>query len=234
MSFNRLKYDNCEVKNYNQQSTGPGNYLYDTPIMCDNCLNDNPRIINQKKGVSINSNVDWRFYYGPVDVESELFNLNRPSSNCPSKSYIPNCDPKSCTNQGEICGTGGLESCNDLNDPNNPLRNSWNRPGDNNLVNFKNCFFPTEDTRLSNPSTNLRGTGWNRFNPLCKNPQEQVTFGGQYMTSTRLVFRDNHRPSVVEPNINNMNPNEEMRESPKINSVSGNFTNSLYQHGVCG
>ena len=75
MSFNRLKYDNSEVKKYNLESTGPGNYLYNTPIMCDNCLNDNPRIINQKKGVSINSNVDWRFYYGPVDVESENLNI---------------------------------------------------------------------------------------------------------------------------------------------------------------
>ena len=173
MSFNRLKYDNCEIKKYNQETTGPGNYLYDTPIMCDNCLNDNPRVINQKKGVSLNSNVDWRFYYGPVDVESDLFNLNRNLSRCPSKKYEPNCDPNSCTNQGEICGTGVIESCND---PKNPLRNSWNRPGDNNLVNFKNCFFPTEDTRLSNPSTNLRGTGWNRFETLCHNPQEQVFF----------------------------------------------------------
>jgi hypothetical protein len=231
MSFNRLKYDNCEVKKYNQESTGPGNYLYNTPLECDNCLNDNPRIFNQKKGVSINSNVDWRFYYGPVDVESDLFNLNRTSTKCPSGKYIPNCDKNSCTNQGEICGSGGIESCNDTK---NPLRNSWNRPGDNNLVNFKNCFFPTEDTRLNNPATNLRGTGWNRFNPLCKNPQDQVTFPGQYMTSTRIVFKDNHRPCVVKPKINDMNPNEQMQECPKINSVCGNFTNSLYQYDVCG
>ena len=231
MSFNRLKYDNCEVKKYNQESTGPGNYLYNTPIECDNCLNDNPRIINQKKGVSINSNVDWRFYYGPIDVESDLFNLNRTSTKCPTKKYIPNCDLNSCTNQGELCGSGGIESCNDSK---NPLRNSWNRPGDNNLVDFKNCFFPTEDTRLSNPATNLRGTGWNRFNPLCKNPQDQVTFPGQYMTSTRLVFKDNHRPSVVSPKVNDMNPNEQMQQCPKINSVCGNYTNSLYQYDVCG
>ena len=31
MSFNRLKYDTSEVKKYNIESTGPGNYLYDTP-----------------------------------------------------------------------------------------------------------------------------------------------------------------------------------------------------------
>ena len=232
MSFNRLKYDNCEVKKYNQESLGPGNYLYDTPIMCNTCLNDNPRIINQKNGVSLNSNVDWRFYNGPIDVESDLFNLNRSSSRCPNNKYIPKCNPSDCKNQGTPCGDGVLESCDD---PQNPLRNSWNRVGDNNLVNFPNCFFPTEDTRLSNPSTNLRGTGWNRFNPLCKNPQDNVTFPGEYMTSTRIVVKDNHRPSVVEPRVNDMNPYEEMAECPKISAnVCGNFTSPLYQYNVCG
>jgi hypothetical protein len=231
MSFNRLKYDNCEIKKYNQQSTGPGNYLYDTPLICNNCLNDNPRIINQKNGVSLNSHVDWRFYMGPVDVESELFNINRQNSRCPTNKYIPKCSSNNCTT-GEPCGAGVSEKCED---PKNPLRNPWNRVGDNNLVNFPNCFFPTEDTRLSNPSTNLRGTGWNRFDPLCKDPQEQVTFPGQYMTPTRLVVKDNHRPSVVEPHINDMNPYEKMPPCPKLsNNVCGNFTQPLYQYGVCG
>jgi len=232
MSFNRLKYDNCEIKKYNQESTGPGNYLYNTPIMCDTCLNDNPRIINQKNGVSLNSNVDWRFYSGPVDVESDLFNLNRIATRCPTNMYAPNCKSNSCKNQGEPCGAGVLESCST---PENPLRNSWNRPGDNNLVDFKNCFFPTEDTRLSNPAMNLRGTGWNRFNPLCFDPQKQVTFPGEYNTSTRLVVKDNHRPSVVIPNVNNMNPNGKLEPCPKIDhNVCGNYTKPLYQHGVCG
>jgi hypothetical protein len=230
MSFNRLKYDNCEVKKYNQESVGPGNYLYDTPIICNNCINDNPRVINQKNGVSLNSHVDWRFYYGPVDVESDLFNLNRNSSNCPTKKYIPNCDTKLCS--GEPCGAGVSENCKD---PNNSLRNPWNRFGDNNLVNFPGCFFPTEDTRLSNPSTNLRGTGWNRFDPLCKDPQDQYTFPGQYMTSTRIVVKDNHRPSVILPKVNNMNPNEQLTPCPKIDgNVCGNYTSPLYQYDVCG
>jgi hypothetical protein len=232
MSFNRLKYDNCEVKKYNQESTGPGNYLYETPIMCDNCLNDNPRIINQKNGVSINSNVDWRFYNGPVDIESDLFNLNRTASRCPTNKYLPDCDKDACSNQGELCGSGVIESCKNSK---NDLRNSWNRPNDNNLVNFPNCFFPTEDTRLSNPSTNLRGTGWNRFDPICKNPQENITFPGQSMTSTRILVKDNHRPSVVLPNVNDMNPYEKMRECPKLaHGICGAFTEPLYQYDVCG
>ena len=41
-----------------------------------------------------------------------------------------------------------------------------------NLVDFPKCYFLTEDTRLSNPASNLRGTGINRFNPLCLDPQK--------------------------------------------------------------
>jgi hypothetical protein len=193
MSFNRLKYDNCEMKRYNKETTGPGNYLYDTPIICDNCLNDNPRIINQKKGVSLNGNVDWRFYYGPVDIESKLLNLNNTNS------------------------LKDIEKCNN--------GNKFDKSTEK-LINFKNCFFQTDDTRLSNPSMNIRGTGWDRSKPdiLFKNPQEQVIFPGQYMTSTRIVFKDNHRPSVVQPKMNDMNPNEKLADCPKINSVCGNYT----------
>jgi hypothetical protein len=32
----------------------------------------------------------------------------------------------------------------------------------------------TDDSRLSNPPCNLRGTGWNRWEWLCLNPQERV------------------------------------------------------------
>ena len=232
MSFNRSKYDNVEIKKYNEQSTGPGNYLYNTPIICDNCFNDNPRVVNQKKGVSLNSNVDWRFYYGPIDVESDLLNLNRSPTKNISKQYIPKCEENSCSGQGAPCGDGVVESCNDSTGSQNY---TWNRIGDNNLVNFPNCFFPTEDTRLSNPSTNLRGTGWDRFNPLCKNPQDHIDFPGTQMVSTRLLFKDNHRPSVINPNVNNMHPNETLRPSPKVSDdVVANHTEPLYQYDVCG
>ena len=228
MSFNRLKYDTCEIKKYNQETSGPGNYLYDTPLMCNNCYNPNPSIINQKTGVSINNNVDWRFYSGPVDVESDLLNINRRASSCPSNQYEPKCAPNSCANQGEPCGAGVSETCNDAKTP-------WNRPGDENLFNFPNCYFPTDDTRLSNPATNLRGTGWNRFNPLCHDPQYQISFPGEIMTPTRIVFKDNHRPSVVPPKVNDMNPNEELTPAANISgNVPGNYVGPLYQYGVCG
>ena len=51
-------------------------------------------------------------------------------------------------------------------------------------------------TRLSNPSCNLRGTGWNRWEWLCDNPQERVLMPFDTNISNRLVVKDNHRPVI--------------------------------------
>jgi len=228
MSFNRLKYDKCETKDYNKQSSAPGDYYMKTPIMCNNCLNDNPWIQNQKTGVSLNSHVDWRFYSGPVDVESDLLNLNRPASNCVMEKYTPNCKSGSCST-GEPCGQGVSQGCNESG-----LRNTWNRPGDNNLVNFPRCHFPVDDTRLNNPASNLRGTGWNRFDPLFMNPQEKVFFPGQMNIQTRTVMKDNHRPLLSKPNINSMDPNMNNPQPQPTQSVPSNYTAPQYQYDVCG
>ena len=48
------------------------------------------------------------------------------------------------------------------------------------------------------------------------------------MTPTRIIVKDNHRPSIVAPKINDMNPNEKLRDCPKIGqNICGNFTNPL-------
>ncbi len=228
MSFNRLKYDKCETKQYNGQSIGPGKYQMDTPIQCNLCLNDNPWIQNQKMGVSINSHVDWRFYSGPVDVESDLLNLNRPSNRCVVDKYSPRCDSNGCST-GEPCGQGVSIGCKE-----DGLRNPWNRPGDNNLVNFPRCHFQVDDTRLNNPASNLRGTGWNRFDILMWNPQNNVFFPGEKNVCTQTVVKDNHRPHVVQPKVNNMDPNGKPLPPIMTNNVPANYTAPLYQYDVCG
>ncbi len=231
MSFNRLKYDKCETQEYNKITTGPGDYYMQTPIMCNNCLNDNPWIQNQKTGVSMNSHVDWRFYSGPVDIESDLLNLNRPATKCGTEKYLPKCNEGSCST-GEPCGAGVIQGCQD---PKNPLRHKWNRPGDNNLTNFPRCHFPVDDTRLNNPASNLRGTGWNRFDILFFNPQKDVFFPGELNTNTRMVMKDNHRAKIPNPGVNSMNPNPDAK-LPQISTgrAPANFTGSMYQYDVCG
>ena len=102
-----------------------------------------------------------------VDVDSELLNINRKLSNCSNDSFIPKFNKN-----GDI--DNSIET-----------------------VDFKNCNNPpTENTRLSNPSCNLRGTGWNRWEWLCQDPQERVEIPFDYNISNRQVFKDNHRPLI--------------------------------------
>ena len=60
------------------------------------------------------------------------------------------------------------------------------------------CMPTEEDTRLSNPPCTLRGTGVNRFDPLCWNPQDRAVEPWRYRDGTayRLVVKDNHRPCL--------------------------------------
>jgi hypothetical protein len=194
MSFNRLKYDSCQLKKRNEESGGPGMYMIETPLIPDKVFNDNPRVVNQKSGAFIPKNVDWRFYNGPVDIESKLWNLEEPFSKCTpyqAPTYM-----------------------------------------DSETVIPEVIHFPSDDTRLSNPM--LKEASCNRFESLCLNPQANIFFPMDNMVSTRIIFKDNHRPMIPKPKINDMNPNEEMAPAPSIQNVSGNFTGALYQYDVCG
>ena len=105
-----------------------------------------------------------------IDVDSELLNLNRKLSNCSSNDFIPNFNKKGV------------------------IDNSIEQ------VNFGDCKIPTiENTRLSNPSCNLRGTGWNRWEWLCNDPQERVLTPFDNNISSRIVIKDNHRPKIPKP-----------------------------------
>ena len=68
----------------------------------------------------------------------------------------------------------------------------------------RDCDNWVENTRISNPSCNLRGTGWNRWEWLCENPQERVLMPFDTNISNRLVVKDNHRPVI--PKLIDQNP----------------------------
>lgn len=106
-----------------------------------------------------------------VDTDSELLNLTRDASNCSTKKYNP-----TFTQNGEIENKNSelldLVECADLT---------------------------SEDTRLSNPPCTLRGTGWNRWEWLCQDPQERILPEFDYQIDTRNVVRDNHRPHIPTP-----------------------------------
>lgn len=221
MSFNRLNNDICEQKRNIRESTGPGFYQINTPVLCNTCFQENPQIINQRGGVSMHANTDWRFYNGPVQIESELYNITRPNTRCPEGKYVPKCPNCGTIISGQPCGDGVSKSC--------PKCKSVFKKGgmcNDNLVDFPDCHFPIENTRLSNPPSTLRGTGWNRFEDLCLDPQDQIIFPGEYHIPTRLVFRDNFRPCIRKSAINTMHPLDLGLSKP--DKCKLNISNSRY------
>ena len=135
-----------------------------------------------------------------IDVDSELMGITRLSTKCPSKKFLPKQNKN-----GEICE-------------------------DQAINNFKDCDMPTsEDTRNSNPSCNLRGTGWNRWEWLCLDPQERVLIPFDYNISNRIIVKDNHRPCIPKP----IDVNPSLPKSRNVNlytpitSVSGATTDPV-------
>lgn len=57
----------------------------------------------------------------------------------------------------------------------------------------------SEDTRLTNPPCTLRSTGWNRWEWLCTDPQDQVHVPFDFGIQSKLVAKDNHRPCIPTP-----------------------------------
>ena len=53
-----------------------------------------------------------------------------------------------------------------------------------------------EATRTSNPSCTLRGTGWNRWEWLCEDPQVRAEVPFETNVNYRSVVKDNHRPLI--------------------------------------
>lgn len=115
--------------------------------------------------------------YGPnacapgkaVDDGSELWGLNYKNTKCSSDQYLPG-----KYNDKGACGPAGKS---------NP----------------RACAAPQESTRLSNPPCTLHSTGWNRWEPLCWNPQDRALVPFEWNTSYRIVVKDNHAPCIETP-----------------------------------
>tara|TARA_E500000178_G_scaffold311528_1_gene327544 strand:+ start:2613 stop:3233 length:621 start_codon:yes stop_codon:yes gene_type:complete len=105
-----------------------------------------------------------------IDVDSELLNLTRKLSNDPTKKYIPKEDES-----GNLC-----------------TETKKFHPKECNIV-------KSEYTLLSNPPCNLRGTGWNRWEWLCQDPQENIITPFYFGTDTKQLSKDLHRPCVPMP-----------------------------------
>jgi len=80
-----------------------------------------------------------------------------------------------------------------LYDPNS------NRMNDSSKKNADEASFPQTFARLNDPPCTLRGSGWNRFEWLCQNPQENVMMPFDWYIPGRILHKDAHRPCIPTP-----------------------------------
>jgi len=136
-----------------------------------------------------------------INDNSELSGRNYKSSKCNSKQY----QPGGYSTQG-ICQVS----------INNDVK-SGNRP--------------TESTRISNNACNLRGTGINRWEWLCDDPQENYFPQFDFMTSSRINTLDNHIPCIetpldeskLQPPINNFDPEYKPINRNELNTLANKY-----------
>ena len=84
MSLCGLNYDTCTYKHNLKQSIGQGDYMLGAPKMdCKKCFSTDPALRQQKSGVSECKTRPL------VDVDSELKNITRQASSCPSQKFLP-------------------------------------------------------------------------------------------------------------------------------------------------
>jgi len=108
-----------------------------------------------------------------VDIDSELMGLNKRLSNCPEQKYVELCkDGEATPKCDNVVGLKHLPVCNNI---------------------------PTDYTRLSNPSCNIRGIGNNRWESLCQNPQARLEIPFSNNINSRILAKDNHRPCIPIP-----------------------------------
>ena len=69
----------------------------------------------------------------------------------------------------------------------------------------------SEDCRMSNPACTLRGTGWNRWEWHCEDPQTRATEPFERVVNYRTIVKDNHRPLIETPLVDRVAPDPNMQ-----------------------
>jgi hypothetical protein len=199
-SWNRRRYDGCKTDDDLRLTTGPGRYQLDEPNKyCDACFVPEPTMRQQKWGASMNNE------FMKTDVESDLLNINRPSSRAACNQY-------------------------------DPFKNPVNQAQKDTM---KECSFPQTFSRLVDPPCTGRSSGWNRWEWLCDNPQENVMTPFDNLVTTRLQQKDQHRPCIPKPvDQNSLLPAPlaseqgspyESADQTTLESVLHNIQGAIYQ-----
>jgi len=181
MSFERTRYDPCAHAELIERSGAPGNYRLhapDVPPACGGAVVGDERARLQAYGRPLCGQG------ATIDAESALRNIDRPLSSCATDGRVPD-DFPGVVALAEGCGYAVSEEAGP-------------RPAG------RECFVPAEDTRLSNPPSTLRATGWNRWHPTCRDPTESSARARMepsvgMMVSSQTVIKDNHVACDINP-----------------------------------
>ena len=169
MSYSRLPYDPCAYDTDLRQSQGPGSYAVNTPQLSCRAC----YVANPAVRIgSAPPGVLTSSQTSLVDIDSELMGITRAASRCPSRKYLGPADPSNkrlSLAPLPDCGAAALDA------------------------------FVPEDTRLSNPPCTMRCRGINRWQWLCRDPQQRIEIPFDWNINYRLVVKDNHRPCVQDP-----------------------------------
>jgi hypothetical protein len=122
-AWNRRLYDGCKTSDDLRVTTGPGRYQLDMPPKyCDATFAPEPTIRQQAWGASLNAN------YIKTDVESDLFNINRPTTKTVCNQYNPATDKINQTATTKAKEASFPQTFSRLVDPPCTGRSSgWNR-----------------------------------------------------------------------------------------------------------
>lgn len=134
------------------------------------------------------------------------YNINTPTQDCQGECFYPNPYVRIDKSGGSVCESNLIDVDSELlglnvkatKCPNNkyiPKQTPFCK-----LKNMKDCdFLAAEDTKLSNPPCTLKGTGWNRWEWLCEDPQSFALMPFEREINNRIVVKDNHRPCIPTP-----------------------------------
>lgn len=119
----------------------------------------------------------------------------------------------------EVCG---------LYDPNDNRMNTASKKA------IKEASFPQTHTRLNDPPCTLRGSGWNRFEWLCQNPQDNAMVPFDWFVPGRLLHKDAHRPCIPTPLSPNPVLPAPLHVSTDLVNVPGTYGVSMSEASALG
>ena len=122
-AWNRRLYDGCKTSDDLRVTTGPGRYQLDAPPQyCNACYAPEPTTRMQKWGASLNSG------FVKTDVESDLFNIGRPTTKTVCNQYDPTTNKVNASAPTQTKDCEFPQTFSRLVDPPCTLRSSgWNR-----------------------------------------------------------------------------------------------------------